>query len=277
MTAFAADDNTETDKVAATVAVGGAAGVGAAATVTVEDKHVLAFIGQGANVTADGQTAGLLAKTGGFAVSFVADSVKPPPVTFNPTVGTVNTVNDTINIGSHGFATGDYVTYHKGTVDGNLDVGGLQDGKNYYLRVSGNTVSFYDTKAQAQAGGTTGRANLINAGVGTEHTLTSAVEVIDSKNAKGTPSSSLHQAGQVKSPNVDAVDAKDENGTAGTANPATGQRMLNPGTVMVRGVAISATNRDDIATYSVGIGGGTVGIAVAAAVNDQHRHPAYIG
>jgi len=32
--------------------------------------------------------------------------------------------------------------------------------------------------------------------------------------------------------------------------------------VTVHGVAVTATNRDDIATYSAGIGGGTVGIAV---------------
>ena len=46
----------------------------------------------------------------------------------------------------------------------------------------------------------------------------------------------------------------------------------------MRGVAVSATNRDNIETYSVGLAGGTVGVAVAAAVNvvntDTH---AYIG
>ena len=48
---IAADDVTEIDKVAATVAIGGSAGVGAAATVTVVNKNTEAFIGAGAKVS----------------------------------------------------------------------------------------------------------------------------------------------------------------------------------------------------------------------------------
>ncbi|NNU43173.1 beta strand repeat-containing protein [Ramlibacter montanisoli] len=71
---IAADDVTEMDKVVATVAVGGSAGVGAAATVSVVNKNTQAFIGQGAKVTGDGNTAGLSVNTGTFNESFVVDA-----------------------------------------------------------------------------------------------------------------------------------------------------------------------------------------------------------
>jgi hypothetical protein len=71
---IAADDETEMDKFVATVAVGGSAGVGAAATVSVIDKKTEAFIGQGASVTGDGKTAGLAAANGMFESKFVSSS-----------------------------------------------------------------------------------------------------------------------------------------------------------------------------------------------------------
>jgi hypothetical protein len=147
---IAADDNTELDKFVATVAVGGTAGVGAAATVTVENKHTLAFIGQGAAVTGDGQTSGLSANTGGFGVSFVPDAAKIK-VSFQPSV---NAANDTVSLGtSTGLVTGDYVTYHKGTGVSNTTIGGLEDGRNYYVRdTGGGNFAFYDTKQQAMDG-----------------------------------------------------------------------------------------------------------------------------
>jgi hypothetical protein len=63
------------------------------------------------------------------------------------------------------------------------------------------------------------------------------------------------------------VNAVDTGGGAEVDPAASGQRTLTPGTQTVRGVAVAATNRDDIETYSAAIGGGTVGVAVAAAVN----------
>src|SRR6185437_5816158 len=94
--AITADDNTHMDKVVATVAVGGSAGVGAAATVTVDTKHTQAFIGQGASVTGDGQTSGVEVNAGGFNAGFVADTPKAS-VSFDPT-SNVNTASDTVHI-----------------------------------------------------------------------------------------------------------------------------------------------------------------------------------
>ena len=146
--AITADDQTTLNKVVATVAVGGGAGVGAAATVTVDTKHTQAFIGKGAWVTGDGQTSGVNVKAGGFNPGFVADAPKAP-ASFNG--GIVSTASDTVQ--ASGFATGDYVTYHKGTGDSNQAISGLQDGRNYYVHNDGsNNLSFYDTKAEAVAG-----------------------------------------------------------------------------------------------------------------------------
>ena len=52
----AADDDSEIDKVVGVLAVGGGAGLGAAAGVSTVDKNTEAFIGAGANVSADGNT-----------------------------------------------------------------------------------------------------------------------------------------------------------------------------------------------------------------------------
>ena len=60
--------------------------------------------------------------------------------------------NDTIQLATgHGLHTGDKVTYHHG--DGGTDVGDLEDGKQYYVRVvSGDKVELYDTQDNAKTG-----------------------------------------------------------------------------------------------------------------------------
>ena len=176
---IAADDRTEMDKFVATVAVGGSAGVGAAATVTVVTKTTEAFIGAGASVTGDGNTAGLVAATGGFTPTFEAATA-----------------------GSEGLEAG---------------------------------------------------------------------------TAKDTDRNALRSSGEVGAPDVDAVDS-DGDGADDQDPKLNGQRVLTAGNSTIRGVAVAATNQDDIETYSAAIGGGTVGVAVAAAVNVINTTTsAYIG
>ncbi|MDP2326338.1 MAG: hypothetical protein Q8N51_20250, partial [Gammaproteobacteria bacterium] len=70
----------------------------------------------------------------------------------------------------HGLVTGDKVVYNKGG-SGNSAIGGLSEGGNYFVRVSGNTVTLYDTKAHAEDTlNTTGRVNLTD-GSGAGHNL----------------------------------------------------------------------------------------------------------
>ncbi|MCA9199958.1 MAG: hypothetical protein KDA87_20605, partial [Planctomycetales bacterium] len=68
----AADDRTEIDKVVGAGAIAGYAAIGAAGGVSTIDKNTEAFIGAGAKVQADGNTAGISVRTGEFAESYVA-------------------------------------------------------------------------------------------------------------------------------------------------------------------------------------------------------------
>ncbi len=101
--------------------------------------------------------------------------------------------------------------------------------------------------------------------------------VLDAQDVKGQSASQLKTSGEVGSPNVGSVDT---NGSdyGGTQDPKVGQRTLTAQQRTVQGVAIAATNRDDIETYSAAIAGGSVGVAVAAAVNVINTDTqAYIG
>ena len=110
------------------------------------------------------------------------------------------------------------------------------------------------------------RIALSAGGAGNGHAL-ERMNILEAQDAKSQSAGDLQSGGEVSSPNVGAVDTNgDEAG--GSQDPSlTGQRSLVAQTNTVRGVAISATNRDDIETYSAAVGGGTVGVAVAAAVN----------
>ncbi len=70
----AADDQTEADKVVGVLAVSGTVGVAAGAAVTITNKTTEAFLGDSAKVTADGNTAGLDARTGRYVETYVASS-----------------------------------------------------------------------------------------------------------------------------------------------------------------------------------------------------------
>ena len=178
-----ADESTTINKVAAAAAVGGTVGVGAAATVTVIDKHTRAYVGAGAKVTGDGHGSGLLAATGGYAVGYTPEA-------------------------------------------------------------AGDTTGIESSTLGSNSGATT---------------------------------TSLKAQGRVKAPNVNSVDF--DNNAGDDASPATvGIRGATANKGLVRGVAVGATNHDDINTFSAAVAGGTVGVAVAAAVNVINTDTqAYVG
>src|SRR5262249_9436475 len=75
---------------------------------------------------------------------------------------TVNTANDTINIGTGTtLRTGDIVTYDR---EGHTLIGGLIQGQQYFARVVGGLLSLYDSEAHALAGGVTRRTDLTSVG-----------------------------------------------------------------------------------------------------------------
>ena len=50
-------------------------------------------------------------------------------------------------------------------------MGGLADNSKYFVRVDDNKLTLYDTKAHAQAGGSSGKINLVAGGTGSGHRL----------------------------------------------------------------------------------------------------------
>ena len=82
----------------------------------------------------------------------------------------VDVIADTIALGAgHGLKTGDRVVYRHGDVG--TDIGGLEDGTAYFVRMTGDAAQLYDTQAQAVAGGPTGLRNLQSVGTGAAHAL----------------------------------------------------------------------------------------------------------
>jgi phage-related protein len=77
--------------------------------------------------------------------------------------------NDTITA-TNNFVTGDYVVFEQGSGS----IGGLSDNSKHFVNVNGNTITLYNTEANAIAGGATGRRDL-GSSSGSNHTLVTAV------------------------------------------------------------------------------------------------------
>ena len=122
---ISANDDFEIDIIAGSVAVGGTAGVGAAAAVPVITKRTVAFIGDNSIVQAlGGLPAGIRVSTGGYAVVAVDTRFIP---------GSAITDGQTIQLGyTHGLTEGQRVLYDAG---GGAAIGGLVDGRDYIVHV----------------------------------------------------------------------------------------------------------------------------------------------
>ena len=76
----------------------------------------------------------------------------------------VNTTANTITIFSHGFTTGDVISY---TSDGGTAIGGLDDATQYHVeKIDINTIKLATSKANLDADNF---ISLTNVGAGTEH------------------------------------------------------------------------------------------------------------
>jgi len=174
----AADDTSEIDKVVGVLAVSGTAGIAAAGGVSVVNKTTEAFIGRGAKVTGDGNTAGLDVQTGAFT----------PDVAAAPTFDPNNANGEGIQAGQAGVESSDATT--------------------------------------------------------------------------------LAGDGEVNVPNLDIMDANQDGGDDLGDGSFTSQRISEPGIKhQFHGIAVTATNRDDIEAFTISLAGGTVGVAISAGVN----------
>jgi hypothetical protein len=99
---------------------------------------------------------------------------------------TVNTSAETIDLtaANTDFASGDGVVY---SINGGTVIGGLTDGKTYYVGLTGTSgvISLYDTQAHAIAGGSTGKVNLTGVGVGVQTLQRTAEANVNDHNYNG--------------------------------------------------------------------------------------------
>ena len=141
-----ADEALQLDVVAGNIAVGGAAGVGVAASVPVITKNTSATIGDFATVTGAGNGGGVTVNDGSF-------TVLGQDTRFNG----AHVSGDTIDLGyTDGFATGDEVIYDDGNKSGSTDngtpIGNLTPGNVYFIIVvTDHSVKLADSVADAKA------------------------------------------------------------------------------------------------------------------------------
>ncbi|MCA9137711.1 MAG: hypothetical protein KDB00_13160, partial [Planctomycetales bacterium] len=77
----------------------------------------------------------------------------------------------------------------------------------------------------------------------------------------------LSAQGEVGLADLDSMDVDQKGGNDANDQSLTSQRVANTPTTSIRGLAITATNRDDIETYTISLAGGIVGVAISAGVN----------
>jgi hypothetical protein len=92
-------------------------------------------------------------------------------------------------------------------------------------------------------------------------------------------SETLSSEGEVNVPALDDMDVDQEGGDDVEADGLGGQRTSAPGVKSgFRGLAITATNSDDIESFTISLAGGVAGIAISAGVNVVNTSTnAYIG
>ncbi len=257
---IAADGKTDIDEIVGVLAAG-TVGVAAGAGVTVSSKQTQAFIGKGARVAADGKMAGRRVNTGRIDVGTdtTAPTLSPNGITFNPSA--VDVTANTINLGTNsGLRTGDRIDYTKG--EGGTVIGGLKDRTSYYVRDIGNGRFRLFTSA-AKANANTSAIDLTSAGTGDNQTIHAGhgIETSGDRTA-------FKAQGKVGTPKLASMNLKGDDKAQQVNNPSlSGVRTTALGVADgFQGVAVSATNRDEIRSFTVTFGAGSVGIAVSAGI-----------
>ena len=89
-----------------------------------------------------------------------------------------STSNNQITTVAHLFVDGDAVKYSKGNA-ANTQINGLVDGTVYFVnKLTANTLTLHDTRANAITGGSTGIKDISSGGTGSDHRLTAVTSDI---------------------------------------------------------------------------------------------------
>ena len=255
------------------VLAAGTVGVAAGAGVTVSTKQTKAFIGNGAKVRADGLEGGSSVNTGLIGVSINKNAPKVLPKSLQFAASAVNTTTDAIQLGTASdLRTGDRVGYAMG--ESGTVIGGLTDGATYFVRDVGNgDFKLYRTAADAQAN--TNAIDLTSQGAGANQTFHGGLGIETSSsatlsNAASGDRSSFAEQGSIGTPKLTDMDLKgDKNAAPVDDESLTGARVTAPGSQSgFKGLAVTATSRDEIKTFTITFGAGAVGVAVSAGIAD---------
>ncbi len=258
---------------------GSGTGVGLGVAVNVANVTNQATIGNGTTITSGGLTVG--ANMGQRTIPLATSSV---PV--------VNTTTDTIFLGAGtGLTTGTEVRY---SAMGGTAIGGLTDGSNYYVNNQGNgTFTFYNSAANAMAGGGAGLVNLTSTGgAGTQEFTQSSFGGLVTTNFTFAPTGNVTLLTGLGLHTGDAITYNNGGGSnMGNLSNNTQYYVINlnngyyqlassldnalAGTAITLGAAGSSSsqsfldNTDNFrADATSGAGGGSIGVSVSVGVND---------
>jgi hypothetical protein len=249
--ALTADEHTEEDAVVGMLAAAGSAAITAGADVNVINKRTAAFIGAGAIVAGDGNGT-VTGGTGGFTTTTKPDSNNPKP-------GVLKSVTASVTFGNNG--SNDTITRGDG---GDWSADGFAAGQTINVAGSGNNNGSYTI--QSVSGGTLFLTS--NGLVTLEGPETKTIGNFDGSES----ADDLAAEGRVSTPNV--TNANSASVDNRPSNPNTSSDELGQATSVAaatqtaQGIAISATNADDIRTFAAGLAAsGSAAVAVTAAVN----------
>ncbi|MBI5616868.1 MAG: right-handed parallel beta-helix repeat-containing protein, partial [Gammaproteobacteria bacterium] len=292
--AISADDLLDLTNVVGSIGGGGTVGIGASVGVPVVTKRVSAFIGNGANVTADGWSA-IDANTGGFAIGYDASATDQKPGNVDIKNGHRPTASDAkfgppdigkmVDADKDGNTDGTVDTNHDGVDDRNDPMfsglrmaGAAHDAGFRGLAVSATNRD--SVKNFAMSGGGAGTAAIaVGAGVNVFDTTAKAWigdgATVNADTSTANASQSVVVGAGSDFYHLEVAGALAIAGGAGIA-PAVGVSALSMktqawigsnATVNARNdVGVTAVASENILAISAGIGGGTVGIGGAVTV-----------
>ena len=294
-----ASDDTTIVAVAGSLAAGTAA-VGVGADVGVVTKRTQAYIDSGVTAHTDGSiviealsTEDITSVAAGVSVGTVGigldASVHVINVTTRAFIGDDPTDDDsqnpeTLSSGAgHVHAQGDIVVWaddstEEDKVVGVLAAGTVGVGAAGAVTVTDKTTeAFVGQGAWVTAEGKSPEGHEVRTGAFTAG-VDAGATTFDPNNAEGSAGiesggvganpdiDNLKAQGDIKAPQLGAMDAKQDGGDDLRSDSF--KRTVTAGTSAgFHGLAVSATNKDDIATFTFSVGGGTVGVGVSAGVN----------
>ncbi len=300
-----AQDDTDIVSVAGNLAVGGTAGVGLGADVAVLSKDTFAYIDSGVTADVEGDivigavaTEDITSVAAGMSLSGTASVALDASVHVinnqtrawigdDPTGGPASAGPGHVHAGGNVLISADDQT-EMDKIVGVLAVSGTAGvaAAGAVSVVNKTTEAFIGAGAVVSGDGNTGDASVADGKFGasfgggaTFDPNNGGDQGVHADSIGSSPdSNTLKSQGEVNTPTLGDMDADSDGSSEATDDAFTGARTLTAGSKSVRGVSVTALNRDDISSFTIAVAGGTAGVAVSAGVNVVSTNTtAYIG